>query len=122
MTDVVNHPSHYTGHPSGIECIEVVRHMNFNLGNAVKYVWRVDDKGDPIENLRKAVFYIEDEIARRERAKFKEFAESDIRPYLEMIEETIRNTPKTTPDVREDDEDNTVPNRIFKVGDRVTVV
>ena|SRR5688572_2132951 len=66
--DPVNHPKHYTGHPSGIECIEITRHMNFNLGNAVKYIWRVDDKGDPIENLEKAIFYIKDEIERRRAA------------------------------------------------------
>lgn len=65
MTDLVNHPPHYTSHPSGVECIDVTQHMNFCLGNAVKYLWRVDDKGDPIENLRKAIWYIECEIQRR---------------------------------------------------------
>lgn len=65
MTDNVNHPAHYISHPSGIECIEVTRWMNFCIGNAVKYLWRVDDKGDPIENLRKARQYIDFEIARR---------------------------------------------------------
>jgi hypothetical protein len=40
MTDMVNHPEHYTVHPSGIETIQVTRHMNFNLGNAMKYIWR----------------------------------------------------------------------------------
>lgn len=64
--DMVNHPPHYTGHPSGLECIEVVRHMGFNLGNAVKYIWRADLKGDAVEDLRKAVFYLQDEIRRRE--------------------------------------------------------
>mgnify|MGYP000988766731 CR=1 FL=1 len=61
--DPVNHPAHYNNIP-GIECIKVVRHMNFNRGNAVKYIWRADDKGDPIENLRKAIWYLEDEIKR----------------------------------------------------------
>ncbi len=61
----VNHPSHYTSHPSGIECIQVVRHMGFNLGNAIKYIWRADLKGNAIEDLEKARFYIEDEIRRR---------------------------------------------------------
>ena len=64
MTDPVNHPSHYTAHPSGIECIQVVEHMNFNLGNAVKYIWRADLKSDAVEDLRKAEFYIKREIAR----------------------------------------------------------
>ena len=62
--DNVNHPPHYTSHPSGIECIEVVRHMGFNLGNAIKYIWRADLKGNAIEDLRKAQFYIKREIER----------------------------------------------------------
>lgn len=64
--DVINQPSHYTSHPSGIECIQVTEHMNFNRGNAVKYIWRADDKGDPIENLQKARWYVDREISRLE--------------------------------------------------------
>lgn len=67
MTDAVNHPPHYTDHPSGIECIDVVEHMGFNLGNVVKYVWRCDLKHDAIEDLRKARFYLDREIAKRTR-------------------------------------------------------
>jgi len=67
MSDAVNHPRHYLSHPSGIECIEVTRHMGFNLGNAIKYVWRADLKDNAIEDLKKAVWYIQDEIAKRER-------------------------------------------------------
>lgn len=63
--DAIN-PSHYRKHPSGIECIEVTRHMNFNTGNAIKYIWRYLDKGDPVENLKKAQWYIDDEIRRLE--------------------------------------------------------
>jgi hypothetical protein len=63
--DTIN-PSHYRKHPSGIECIEVTRHMNFNAGNAVKYIWRYLDKGDPVENLKKAQWYLDDEIRRLE--------------------------------------------------------
>jgi len=63
--DSVNHPPHYNTHPSGIECIEITRHMNFNLGNVVKYIWRADDKDDPVENLEKAAWYLNDEITRR---------------------------------------------------------
>ena len=66
-TDMVNHPKHYNHHRSGIECIEIVRHMGFNLGNAVKYIWRADLKGKAIEDLQKAIFYINDEIKRREK-------------------------------------------------------
>lgn len=64
MSDKVNHPKHYNSHPSGVECITVVRHMNFNKGNAVKYVWRAGDKGNEIEDLQKAIWYLNDEIER----------------------------------------------------------
>jgi hypothetical protein len=62
--DPVNHPAHYTSHPSGIECIQVTEHMGFCLGNAVKYIWRADLKGG-LEDLRKARWYIDREIAKR---------------------------------------------------------
>lgn len=65
--DAVNHPAHYTSHPSGVECIQVTEHMGFNLGNAVKYIWRADLKNDAIEDLKKAEFYIRREIQKRER-------------------------------------------------------
>ena len=64
--DVVNHPPHYTTHPSGIECIQITEHMGFNLGNAIKYIWRADLKGNSIEDLKKAVWYITREIDKRE--------------------------------------------------------
>lgn len=61
----VQHPKHYNQHPSGIECITIVRWLNFNLGNAVKYIWRAGLKSNnAIEDLEKAIFYINDEIAR----------------------------------------------------------
>lgn len=62
--ETINHPSHYNSHPSGIECIEVVEHMNFNVGNAIKYLWRAGSKGDPMEDLKKAAWYINREIDR----------------------------------------------------------
>lgn len=65
MNDKVNHPAHYTSHPSGIECIQVTEHMGFNLGNAIKYLWRADLKGDAIEDLRKARWYIDRELQKR---------------------------------------------------------
>ena len=65
MDDPVNHPRHYTGHPSGIECIEITEHLNFCVGNAVKYLWRAGLKGDDIEDLRKAAWYVQREIDRR---------------------------------------------------------
>jgi hypothetical protein len=63
----VNHPAHYTQHPSGVECIQVTEHMNFCLGNAVKYIWRADLKHDAIEDLEKARWYVSREIDRRKR-------------------------------------------------------
>jgi len=63
--DPVNHPSHYTSHPSGVECIDITEHFNFNLGNAIKYVWRAGLKGKTIEDLEKAIWYIQREIERR---------------------------------------------------------
>lgn len=65
--DPVNHPYHYVAHPSGVECIEITRHMNFCLGNAMKYIWRAGLKGDALEDLRKAAWYIDDEIKRLEK-------------------------------------------------------
>jgi Protein of unknwon function (DUF3310) len=69
--DLVNHPKHYTAHPSGIECITVVEHMSFNIGNAIKYLWRQGLKQDPggsepkrIEDLKKAAWYVNREIER----------------------------------------------------------
>lgn len=62
--DPVNKPKHYTNHPSGIECIQITRHMGFNLGNAMKYIWRADLKNG-VEDLEKAIWYIKDEIEKR---------------------------------------------------------
>lgn len=65
-SDPVNRPAHYTNHPSGIECIQITEHMGFNLGNALKYIWRCDLKKDAIEDLKKARWYIDREIQKRE--------------------------------------------------------
>lgn len=68
--DQVNHPPHYNSHPSGVECITVTEHMNFNLGNAVKYIWRAGLKSDaPITDLEKARWYIDREISRMKAAQ-----------------------------------------------------
>ena len=68
--DMVNHPPHYTQHPSGVECIDITRHYCFSIGNAIKYLWRaglkkdasLEDKQKEIEDLEKAIFYIKDRI------------------------------------------------------------
>ncbi len=70
--DPVNHPKHYTSSEAvcsrcgtGIECIDITRHMSFNIGNAVKYLWRFQDKNG-LEDLKKARFYLDDEIKQME--------------------------------------------------------
>lgn len=75
--DMVNHPSHYTWLKElcGIEVIDITRHMDFNLGNCIKYILRAGrkteqgytDKDKTIEDLQKAVFYLNDEIKRLQR-------------------------------------------------------
>ena len=67
-TDAVDHPSHYTSHSSGVECITIARHMTFNVGNAIKYLWRAGLKGSStqVEDLKKAAWYLQDEIKRLE--------------------------------------------------------
>jgi hypothetical protein len=70
--DQVNHPKYYTSDPSGIECIDITRHKNFNIGNAIKYLWRTGLKEDKdrklidkqVEDLNKAIWYLVDEIHR----------------------------------------------------------
>ena len=64
--DPVNHPAHYS-HPSGIECITIAEHMNFNLGNAIKYIWRAGAKGKIVEDLEKARWYLAREIERQKK-------------------------------------------------------
>lgn len=74
MTDPIN-PDHYTQSPARctcgrpIECIQIAEHMNFTIGNAIKYLWRADHKGQPVEDLRKARWYINREIERRDNAQ-----------------------------------------------------
>ena len=66
VPSLIDHPAHYNQHPSGIECIDVVEHMNFCLGNAIKYIWRADLKNS-LEDLKKAKWYLEREIERRSK-------------------------------------------------------
>lgn len=72
--DQVNHPKHYTSDPSGVECLQIVRHRNYNIGNAIKYLWRAGLKNEDkhVEDLKKAIFYINDEIKRLEGRYGKE--------------------------------------------------
>lgn len=78
MGDAVDHPDHYNQHPSGVECIDIVEHMTFNTGNAVKYVWRSGLKEDApdIQDLRKAIWYLNREIERLSREGDSRFSDS----------------------------------------------
>ena len=68
--DRVNHPSYYNEHPSGVECIDIIKHYDFCIGNVIKYVWRaglkkeqgLSDKQKEIEDLKKALFYLNEKI------------------------------------------------------------
>lgn len=74
-SDNVNHPKHYNAHPSGVECITVTEHMTFNVGTAIKYLWRaglkrsgaMPDNVKHIEDLEKAAWYINREIERKKK-------------------------------------------------------
>lgn len=60
--NAISHPRHYTSHPSGIEAIEVTKHMSFCLGNVMKYIWRADHKDNRLQDLEKAAWYLQQEI------------------------------------------------------------
>ena len=83
MTNHVDHPQHYNRHPSGIECIDLIEWMPFNLGNAVKYLWRAGLKSeDTITDLRKAKWYAE-----REQERVIQYGCNDIsfRTYFDKV-------------------------------------
>lgn len=94
MSDVVEHPTHYTSHPSGIECIEITRHHNFPVGNAIKYLWRAglkqeegrDQVDKQIEDLRKAKQYIDFEIETLERQRGDKITEMPIKGHTQFVE------------------------------------
>ena len=77
MADPVNHPAHYNSHPSGVECIDVIEHMSFNVGSAIKYLWRAGLKGEPDQDLEKARWHIDREIGRRRATSEKRDGEAD---------------------------------------------
>lgn len=72
--EMVNHPKHYNNHPSEIEAIDVIRSMCFNIGNGFKYIYRRNDKNNAIQDLKKAIWYIDDEIERRNKWGYTFFA------------------------------------------------
>lgn len=81
MIDLINHPPHYTSHPSGVECIDVAEHYGFNVGNAIKYLWRAGLKtNNAIEDLEKALWYVKREINRL-AAKAEPTVPAIVNPY-----------------------------------------
>lgn len=88
----VNHPRHYNEHPSGVECITVVEHLTFNVGNAVKYLWRAGLKGGSdkkVQDLEKAEWYIRREIQKlkQEEARVRREAEEQrLKRFLAQAE------------------------------------
>jgi len=77
--EAVDHPPHYNQSPARclgcgrpIECIDVIEHMRCNIANAVKYLWRADHKhSSPVEDLKKAKWYVSREIERVEREEHR---------------------------------------------------
>jgi hypothetical protein len=70
MSDPVNHPSHYTDNPKGIELIDMIGHLPFPRGAAIKYIYRAGKKGDretEVQDLRKALWFIQREITEMTR-------------------------------------------------------
>jgi hypothetical protein len=88
--DAVNHPKHYVSHPSGVECIQVTEHMGFNLGNAMKYIWRADLKHDAVEDLQKAVWYIQRELQKR-GAETKVINPADLKAFGLKVARKVRH-------------------------------
>ena len=68
VDDSVAHPKHYTW-LKGVEAIDLCEQMNYNLGAAIKYIVRCDHKGNWKKDLEKALWYLNREIARREKQK-----------------------------------------------------
>ena len=62
--DMVNSPPHYSWlkEKCGLEVIDITRHLDFDLGNAIKYILRAGRKKDAVEDLKKAIWYLNDKI------------------------------------------------------------
>jgi hypothetical protein len=93
----VEHPAHYNQHPSGVECIDIIKHHNLCVGTAIKYLWRQGLKdGEPSEkDLRKAIEYIQFEIDRLEG--FPKHAEPESWDRFEDIPLGMMFHPKSMP-------------------------
>lgn len=108
MNDPINHPTHYTSHPSGVEPITITKHMNFCLGNVIKYVMRAGYKGNRLEDLKKAQYYLNLEISELESKIVNSLKELDDNyPAIESVNnEMIRKLQEAGV--------NVMPNGIFE--------
>lgn len=99
----VNHPKHYNSHPKGIECIDIIRHYTCDIANAIKYLWRAglkpemgkEDAEKEIEDLKKALWYIEDY-----KNYYKRDEKSIIAPIMSMAmkKEIVSGMPRSMSD------------------------
>lgn len=85
--DNVNQPKHYCSHPSGIECIQIAELLPFNLGNAIKYLWRSDLKWDKQEDTKKAIFYLRRQAKLNKEPTYTSFEYNKLDVYLSQIRE-----------------------------------
>nr|UVX89547.1 MAG: protein of unknown function DUF3310 [Bacteriophage sp.] len=69
MTDNINHPKHYTDRNIGYECIDLTQYQTCCIGNVIKYLWRYKDKGNPVEDLKKARWYARKAATRHEKTE-----------------------------------------------------
>lgn len=67
MSDNIDHPTHYTSRNIGYECISITKYQYFCTGNVIKYLWRYKDKGNPLEDLKKARWYARKATTRHEQ-------------------------------------------------------
>lgn len=88
VNDNVNAPKHYCSHPSGIECIQVAELLPFNLGSALKYVWRKGLKWDKQEDTKKAIFYLRRQASLGKEPMYTSFEYSKLEVYLRQIRES----------------------------------
>ena len=101
--DNVNQPSHYTSHPSGVECIDITRHYGFDIGNSIKYLWRCGLKAEngmqiiekETEDVCKAIWYEVDhicmQISKTEDEEMKRQLKDKTINTLENLIDKVRN-------------------------------
>lgn len=95
--DIINHPPHYTGHPSGVECIQLTQHMSFCLGNMLKYIWRAglkhtgDVERSRREDIQKALWYVNQEITLRQNRRRAAVVWAEVQGLCRMLSPTWRH-------------------------------